>query len=325
AYLKMEKEYPLSPLMPKFMFLHALAYVTENKSKEFGETISDLLTRYPNADIAPLASEWLKGVKAGRELHSGGSNARGMLWDIRLSNDSTALAGTADLEFTLTPEEPHYLVLLFSTDAVSPNSLLYEVARHNFSTYVVRDFELETMNFGPLGLLIIKGFANQSELNHYRSLLARDGTFTMPEAVRPVEISKSNFEKLLQGAGSFDDYFRFTGEEAIKAGDAVAEGDEEETTEETDAEEPVSPARKTTDTATVETPDKQDKQEVKETPEAPRAVPDSEIPSTPTPTAPVREPSLPATDPIAPIITTTPPPGQSLPSYPIGSEGDEED
>lgn len=330
AYLKMEKEYPLSPLMPKFMFLHALAYVTENKSKEFGETISDLLTRYPNADIAPLASEWLKGVKAGRELHSGGSNARGMLWDIRLSNDSTALAGSADLEFTLTPEEPHYLVLLFSTDAVSPNSLLYEVARHNFSTYVVRDFELETMNFGPLGLLIIKGFANQSELNHYRSLLARDGTFTMPEAVRPVEISKSNFEKLLQGAGSFDDYFRFTGEEAIKAGDAVAEGDEEprtsveeETTEETDAEEPVSPTRKTTDAATVETPEKQDKQEVKETPEAPRAVPDSEIPSTPTP--PVREPSLPATDPIAPIITTTPPPGQSLPSYPIGSEGDEED
>ncbi len=299
AYRTMEKEYPLSPIMPKFMFLHALAYVTENRSKEFGETISELLNRYPNADIAPLASEWLKGVKAGRKLHSGGSNTRSMLWDIRLSNDSTALSGEANLEFTLAPEEPHYLVLLFSTDAVSPNVLLYEVARHNFSTYVVKDFDLETMNFGPLGLLIIKGFANQAELNHYRSLLARDGTFTMPEAVRPVEISKSNFEKLLQGAGSFDDYFRFTGEEAIKAGDAVEEG-----------------ADVDADADTIDTDD---------TPAT--ATEEEEIPAD---TSDYIE--IVPTDPIAPITPTPPPSSVTetpqdpiLPSYLIGSEGDEDE
>ena len=36
AYETMARDYPLSPLMPKFMFLHALAYVTENKPEEFG-------------------------------------------------------------------------------------------------------------------------------------------------------------------------------------------------------------------------------------------------------------------------------------------------
>ncbi len=217
VYARMERDYPLSPLMPKFMFLHALAYVTENKPTEFNEVLRSLLERYPEADIAPLAAAWHKGINEGRQLHSSGSNTRSMLWDIRLTNDSTALAGDGgELEFTLAPDEPHYLVLLFSTDALSPNRLLYEVARHNFSTYVVKDFDLEVMNFGPLGLLIIKGFDNQAELNHYRSLLARDGTFTMPAEVRPVEISKSNFDRLLQGGGSFDDYFRFIGEETIR-------------------------------------------------------------------------------------------------------------
>lgn len=217
AYDRMEKDYPLSPLMPKFMFLHALAYVTEDKPTEFNDVLRELLERYPDADIAPLAAAWHKGMNDGRKLHSSGSNTRSMLWDIRLTNDSTALAGEAgELEFTLAPDEPHYLVLLFSTDALAPNQLLYEVARHNFETYVVKDFDLEVMNFGPLGLLIIKGFDNQAELNHYRTLLSRDGTFTMPAAVRPVEISKSNFEQLLQGAGSFDDYFRFIGEESIR-------------------------------------------------------------------------------------------------------------
>lgn len=218
AYEKMAEDYPLSPLMPKFMFLHALAYVTEDRPAEFNEVLKTIIERYPDADIAPLAASWHKGMNEGRRLRSSGTNARGMLWEIRLSNDSVALAlgESGKIEFRLDPGEPHYLVLLFSTDSLSPNQLLYDVARHNFSTYVVRDFDLEVMNFGRLGMLIVKGFVNQAELNHYRALLARDVAFSMPSEVRPVEIGKSNFEQLLKGAGSFDDYFRFIGEETVR-------------------------------------------------------------------------------------------------------------
>lgn len=217
AYERMVTEYPLSPLMPKFMFLHALAFVTDNKPDEFGATLKELLERYPETDVTPMASSYLKGLAQGRKLRSGGSNMRGMLWDIRLSNDSTATGDGTEIEFVLEPEEPHYLVLLFSTENISPNQLLFDVARHNFTTYMVRDFDLEVMNFGRLGLLLIKGFRNEGELNHYRSLLAQDNGVIIPEGVRPVQISKSNFEKLLHGGGSFDDYFRFIGEETVKA------------------------------------------------------------------------------------------------------------
>ena len=39
AYQEMMRRYPLSDIMPKFMFLHALAYVTESKPEEFNQTL----------------------------------------------------------------------------------------------------------------------------------------------------------------------------------------------------------------------------------------------------------------------------------------------
>ncbi|MDE6390676.1 MAG: hypothetical protein K2L26_04575, partial [Duncaniella sp.] len=209
--------YPMSPLIPRFMFLEALAYVTENDNAMFASTIRDLLERYPDTEVSPVASAWLAGINKGRKIHSSGENRRSMLWDIRLGGDSTAVGGEGGLlEFTIAPDDPHYLVLLFSTDRISPNQLLYDVARHNFNTYAVRDFDLELMNFGRLGLLIIKGFANNRELAYYRQLLGQDGQFALPGGVRPVEISRDNFEVLLQGGGSFEDYFSFMGEEGMR-------------------------------------------------------------------------------------------------------------
>lgn len=323
AYETMARDYPLSPLMPKFMFLHALAYVTENKPEEFGTTLRELLERYPETDMTPMASSYLKGLAQGRKLHSGTSNMRSMIWDIRLTNDSTLLDGeAADLDFTLAPEEPHYLVLLFSTSQISPNQLLFDVARHNFTTYMVRDFDLEVMNFGQLGLLLIKGFSNEAELNHYRSLLSQDRGVIIPEGVRPVQISKSNFEKLLQGGGSFDDYFRFIGEETVReTHESVLPPEEypaasEMYTPEPNTETPEAPAESATAKPTTAEP-------TQTSPAEPKAPQKPQSPSSPkTPSSP-SYPSSPKTPktPTPPKKPTSPP---VYPDYPLGSEGDED-
>ena len=173
------------------------------------------------------------------------------------------------------------------------------------------------MNFDPLGLLIIKGFDNQAELNHYRSLLARDGTFTMPAEVRPVEISKNNFEQLLKGAGSFDDYFRFIGEETIRdTHESVLPPDEYPS-----AEEMYPPAPEGTDSRNV-MPDvkPETKNETRpETKPATKAETKTATKTEPrkavknTDKEPVKEPDKKST----PVTT--------LPDYPLGSEGDEDD
>ncbi len=231
----MEEKYPLSKLLPKFVFIDALSYVTDKNEEKFKERLTELLQKWPDADMSTLASGMLGYLKAGRKLNSGTGNSRGMLWDTRLTADPDA-APNADgtpANFDLDPNKPQLLVLAFPLDSISPNQLLYDVARHNFSSFVVKDFDLEQMNFGGVGLLIIKGFANMRELEHYRTVLARDDNFSLPACVRPIMISAANFELLLREGRSFEEYFRFEEDAAAKATEkAVLPEEPDEPTEE---------------------------------------------------------------------------------------------
>lgn len=226
AYREMMKKYPLSKIMPKFMFIDALSYVSENDRESFRSTLKELLERYPETDVTPIASSYLRGLAQGRKLHSGATNMRGMIWDLRLGNDSTDIAGDS-ITFDLNPDEPQLLVLVYPTDEVSGNRLLFDVARHNFGSFVVKDFDLEPMNFGRLGLLLVKGFANFEELVHYRKVMESDSDLVLPPQVRPVMISVKNFDTLLQHGSTFEDYFRYVDEQAAEAPVVTAPGDVE--------------------------------------------------------------------------------------------------
>ncbi len=218
ANKRMQTEYPLSKIMPKFMFLDALAYVTEKDTESFNSTLRDLLERYPDTDITPIASAWLKGMAQGRELHAGtGGNLRGMLWDMKLSNDTTGIDAEGPAQFELNPDSRQTIVFTFPTDKVSSNALLYEIARHNFKSFVVKDFDIEPMNFGRLGMIIVRGFENQEELNHYRSVMAASTDFKLPAGVRPIAISEANLQLLFDQGRSFEEYFRYLEEQIGRA------------------------------------------------------------------------------------------------------------
>lgn len=217
---EMEKDFPLSKILPKFKFLDALTYVSERDEDKFKEKLTALLDKWPDTDMTPMASGMLNYLKQGRTLHpSADGNVRGMLWDTRLiSNpDSVKSDGSTPANFDLDPSKPQLLVLAFPLDSVNPNQLLYDVARHNFSTFTVKDFDLEQMNFGNVGLLIIKGFANVKEVEHYRRILARGDYIQLPTEVRPIMISEANFQTLLREGRSFEEYFRFEEDQATRA------------------------------------------------------------------------------------------------------------
>jgi tetratricopeptide (TPR) repeat protein len=213
AYVEMMKTYPLSKIMPKFMFINALTYVTERNPEKFKSTIKEMLERYPDTDITPTASAIVKQLNQGRKINGGSSNTRGMLWTMRLSNDTTA--GGEGKEFTPFTEgknKPQYFVLVFSTDSVSSNQLLYEVAKHNFESFVIKDFELEPMSFGDLGLIIVKGFANYREVDHYRGVWEKNEAKNIPQQAHYVIISEDNFNLLLKEGRTFEEYFRYLDE-----------------------------------------------------------------------------------------------------------------
>lgn len=223
AYSYMQRKYPLSKIMPKFMFIDALSYVTENNPEKFRDVLRQMLERYPETDMTELASAYLKGLAQGRQLHKGASNLRGMIWDMRLSNDTTEMQNDSVM-FDLNPADRQMLVLVYPTDEVSANQLLFDVARHNFSSFVVKDFDLEQMNFGRLGLLLIKDFANFEELSHYRKVLQESQYVQLPPQVRPVMISVKNFETLIRQGRTFEDYFRFVDQQAAEEPVTAAPG-----------------------------------------------------------------------------------------------------
>lgn len=229
SYDEMMRRYPLSKIMPKFMLLHALAYVPEKKYDEFQTTLKELLVRYPETDITPLASSILKDMARGRKVNGGSTNMRGMIWTIRLTNDTTAQSGEGGVTpFDPSPEGEHICLLTYPTDSVSSNRLLFDVARHNFSSYTVRDFDIERMTFGQLGMIVIRGFASLADVEEYSKLLFADKQVAISDKIRPVFISKKNFDILLNEGRSFAEYFQFLSERSDDAvEEKIAEAEEE--------------------------------------------------------------------------------------------------
>ena len=115
-------------------------------------------------------------------------------------------------------------LLAYPTDSVSANDVLYRVAYHNFTKYVVKDFDLEQMTFGQIGLLVVKGFANYDELLHYRRLFEEDEKLQqLPKQVRIVLISEHNFGLLINEGRSLEEYFIY--QEQLNADKVEAKAD----------------------------------------------------------------------------------------------------
>ena len=218
---EMEANYPLSPILPKFVFIDGLSYFTEGEPEVFQERLTELLQKWPDTDMTDMASSILKGLKEGRALQNSGTNSRGMIWQTRLtsSEDRQLAEDGMPANFERDPNAPHYLVLAFPRDSINPNQVLYDVARFNFSSFIVKDFDLEQMSFSNIGLLIVKGFANLKELEHYRTVMERSDIGLGPEVV-PIMISKANFEILIKEGRSFEEYFRFREEADAEATEA---------------------------------------------------------------------------------------------------------
>lgn len=326
-YQQVRKDYPMSRIMPKFMFIEALSYVSERDSEKFSATLRELLERYPETDVSPLASDYLKNITLGKQLSASSGNLRGMVWSTRLSNDTTDGANSMldAAKFTFSTTSPQDFILLYPADVVDGKQLLFDVARHNFTSYMVRDFDLEQMRFGNLGLIVVKGFANRAELEHYRASLTDDASFRLPEQVIPVMISDDDFQLLLSQGRSFEEYFDAVGDDRLrKVHEAVLPPNEYPS-----AEEMYAPWQ---EQGPMDLPEElpQDAQPQDDdlNPDAPASPVPTDKPVTDKPAGkPASKPapgSKPATVPKpAPAPKPTPKPAEPLPEYPEGSEGDD--
>ena len=106
-------------------------------------------------------------------------------------------------------QQTDFYTLAYEEGKVNENMLLFEVARYNFSTFLVKNFDLAFAHERGIGMLQIRPFSNYDEAQQYfRRLYANPEMATRLSGMRAILISEANYEQLIKQY-SFDDYDTF--------------------------------------------------------------------------------------------------------------------
>ena len=209
-YEQFSKTYPLSVLIPKFMFLNALTYVQAGDTEGFKAAISQLVEKYPRADVTELANEMLKGLLRGRELVQG--DFKGMAWNLRFGvrDDGTLSSADSALVFVDEPATPHQMMLIYEKGSVDRNQLLFAVAAFNFANFEVKTFDMNFEDIGAITIMTISGFNNLNEILDYVLMIYGDKGYakSFDRSVSFIPISTKNGYTLLHGK-TLEEYMSF--------------------------------------------------------------------------------------------------------------------
>ncbi|MDR2497441.1 MAG: tetratricopeptide repeat protein [Tannerellaceae bacterium] len=208
AYHQIGAQYPLAVLLPKFMFLHALAYVQQNDAEEFQNVLKALLDKYPKADVTELAGDMLKGLLRGREIVQGG--IKGMVWNMRFGDDGSLSAADSARTFSGDTNLPSRVTLMYSGGRVDRNRLLFIVAAYNFANLMVKELDMTFDEAGPVQMLTISGFTNFAEALQYYNMIHAEGGYasSLGRDIAVLPITDANYETLMRGK-TMDEYIDF--------------------------------------------------------------------------------------------------------------------
>lgn len=204
-------KYPLGKNRSKFKFLHSMSALQLGDTKTFLTELKEIVQDYPQHEITELAAYILKGVQDGRTPNVS-NNPFGSIWqrrNIDFESEIPAETDSIKQEFSTEKQVPHLFILAYESGTLDENSLLYEVARYNFSSFVIKNFDLEFVRHHGINMLQIRPFANLDEARQYsRQLYADKDMMDKLEGLRAIIISEENYTLLLKQY-SFDDYDRF--------------------------------------------------------------------------------------------------------------------
>ena len=197
------ERFPLGENRPKFLFIHGLSLLNQDDALGCVENLKQVVEKYPQSEVTEMAGMILKGVQEGRKL-SGGKFDLDDIWsrrDITLQLDS-ASADTLSAD----RDVPFLFLLAYQPDSLNENQLLYEMARFNFSNFLVRNFDLEIERIEGYNRMLIRGFLNFDEaLQYARQLTAAPELLELMSHCRSLVISEQNLS-LIGGRYSFRDY-----------------------------------------------------------------------------------------------------------------------
>jgi hypothetical protein len=199
------ERFPLGENRPKFIFINGLSLLNEGDSKGCVAELKTVVEKYPQSEVTEMAGMIIKGVQEGKTLY-GGKFDLDDIWsrrDVTLDLDSTSTD-------TLSADRnvPFLFMLVYQPDSVNENQLLYEMARFNFSNFLVRNFDLEIEREQGFCRMLIRGFQSFDEALQYTRQLYASSMQQSLRHCRSLVISEHNL-KLIGSRYSYKDYDEF--------------------------------------------------------------------------------------------------------------------
>ena len=208
AYIK--QNFPLSTLMPKFLFLNALSIGKNETPDLFRTALNDLVKNYPLSDVSAMSKDILALMKQGQEAKTGTSS--GSLLAKRDENTKTEMNEISPQEFSTDKKTKHRILFLSSASPVNMNKMLYNIASFNFSRFMIKDFDLVLNKIDSTqSSLSVTNFESFDEAVWYENSIASDSTMAKlmnDLKVQKVIISEENYG-LLKTVFSLKDYLAF--------------------------------------------------------------------------------------------------------------------
>lgn len=201
------QRFPLGANRDKFVFIGGLGKLNEGDADGCLKDMKTVVEKYPQSGVATMAGMIVKGVGEGRRLRGGQFDLAGV-WDRRTvvlrDSDSTAVRQLSDDR-----NAAFVYTIVYRPDSVDENKLLFELARYNFTSYMVRNFEIGVEDADGLHRMTVSGFRNYDEaLQYARQLHAQTSVARLIGKNRTYVISEPNLP-LLGRQYSYTDYEKF--------------------------------------------------------------------------------------------------------------------
>jgi len=202
-----QKRFPKGNNHDKFLMISALNQLHQGRLSTALQRLNTLISDHPNSPLATMAGMIINGIQAGKTPHNGRFDLENV-WQRRseVLNDSDALH---QVKFSNERQTPFLYVMVYAPDAVNENQLLFELAKYNFTNYLVRNFDIKIERREGVHQMTVGGFQNYDEALQYARAVHRQTAIQgLSKQARSVIISQENLA-LIGHPFSYRDYEKF--------------------------------------------------------------------------------------------------------------------
>ena len=213
-----ESRFPLGENRDRFIFLYGMTKLNDGDTEECIKAMEQLVSEFPQSSVGEMAGMIINGVRAGRQLH-GAKFDLSNVWD-RRGMELGENSDVKDKTFTDEKNTDFLFIMAYNPDSINTvgtdgkplsgeNQLLFQMARWNFTNFMVRSFDIDIEDSYGMHHMIVSGFRNFDEARQYsRLLLQQENIRRAMGNARPIVISEENLA-LIGSRYSYNDYDTF--------------------------------------------------------------------------------------------------------------------